>query len=123
MNLSGGKQIYVKPQIKVYQPCQIATVHGKGSWKSSRSMFRNLALQYIKSMLYSQAVPHPALKFQEFIPLAPYTTFQIGGPARFFCEAKSEPEIEEAVSFAQGAKPAALCAGWGKQSAGKRRGI
>ena len=52
-------------------------------------------------MLYSQAVPHPALKFQEFIPLAPYTTFRIGGPARFFCEVKDEGEIAEAVSFAQ----------------------
>jgi UDP-N-acetylmuramate dehydrogenase len=52
-------------------------------------------------MLYSQAVPHPALEFQEFVPLAPYTTFQIGGPARFFCEATDEAEITEAVSFAQ----------------------
>src|SRR5437870_2187496 len=52
-------------------------------------------------MLYSQAVPHPALKFQEFIPLAPYTTLRIGGPARFFCEVKDEAEITEAVNFAQ----------------------
>ena len=52
-------------------------------------------------MLYSQAVPHPALKFQEFIPLAPYTTLRIGGPARFFCEVKDEAEIAEAVCFAQ----------------------
>jgi UDP-N-acetylmuramate dehydrogenase len=52
-------------------------------------------------MLYSQAVPHPALKFQEIIPLAPYTTFQIGGPARFFCEVKEEVEIAEVVSFAK----------------------
>jgi UDP-N-acetylmuramate dehydrogenase len=41
------------------------------------------------------------LKFQEFIPLAPYTTFQIGGPARFFCEMKGEAEVGEAVSFAK----------------------
>src|ERR1700730_33260 len=52
-------------------------------------------------MLYSQAVPRPALKFQEFIPLAPYTTFRIGGSARFFCEVKSEPQIAEVVSFAR----------------------
>jgi UDP-N-acetylmuramate dehydrogenase len=52
-------------------------------------------------MLYSQAVPRPALKLQEFIPLAPYTTFRIGGPARFFCEVKREPEVSEAVSFAK----------------------
>jgi UDP-N-acetylmuramate dehydrogenase len=52
-------------------------------------------------MLYSQAVPRPALKFQEFIPLAAYTTFRIGGPARFFCEVKGEAEVAEAVSFAK----------------------
>src|SRR5260370_37561575 len=52
-------------------------------------------------MLYSQAVPRSALKFQEFIPLAPYTTFRIGGPARFFCEVKGEAELAEAVSFAK----------------------
>ena len=43
-------------------------------------------------MLYSQAVPRPALKFQEFIPLAAYTTFRIGGPARFFCEVNGEAD-------------------------------
>jgi len=37
---------------------------------------------------------------QENIPLAPLTTFKIGGPARFFVEAKSRTEIEEAVAFA-----------------------
>jgi UDP-N-acetylmuramate dehydrogenase len=52
-------------------------------------------------MMYSQAVPHPVLKFQESIPLAPYTTFGIGGPARFFCEVEGEAEIEEAVQFAR----------------------
>ena len=52
-------------------------------------------------MLYSQAVPRPALKFQEFISLAAYTTFRIGGPARFFCEVKEETEFAEAVSFAK----------------------
>jgi UDP-N-acetylmuramate dehydrogenase len=52
-------------------------------------------------MLYSQAVPRPVLKFQEFIPLAPYTTLRIGGPARFFCEVKGESEVAEAVSFAK----------------------
>ena len=41
------------------------------------------------------------LNIQENIPLAPYTTFKIGGPARFFCEAKSEEEILEALEFAQ----------------------
>jgi UDP-N-acetylmuramate dehydrogenase len=46
-------------------------------------------------------VPRPALKIQEFIPLAPYTTLRIGGPARFFCEVDAEDEIAEVVSFAR----------------------
>ena len=37
---------------------------------------------------------------QENIPLAPLTTFRIGGPARYFVEAKSAPEVQEAVAFA-----------------------
>jgi len=41
------------------------------------------------------------MNIQENIPLAPYTTFKIGGPARFFCEAKDEEEIIEALKFAQ----------------------
>jgi UDP-N-acetylmuramate dehydrogenase len=52
-------------------------------------------------MLYSQAVPHPPVQFQEFVPLAPYTTLRIGGPARFFCEVEGEAGVEEAVQFAQ----------------------
>lgn len=38
---------------------------------------------------------------QQNIPLAPLTTLKIGGPARFFVEAKSRSEIEEAVAFAR----------------------
>src|SRR5690348_15420513 len=38
---------------------------------------------------------------RENFPLAPLTTFQIGGPARFFVEAKSANEVEEAIRFAQ----------------------
>jgi UDP-N-acetylmuramate dehydrogenase len=37
---------------------------------------------------------------QENTPLAPLTTFRIGGPARFFVEAKSRAEVEEAATFA-----------------------
>jgi len=37
----------------------------------------------------------------ENIPLAPLTTFRIGGPARFFVEAKSVGEVQEAVAFAR----------------------
>jgi UDP-N-acetylmuramate dehydrogenase len=35
------------------------------------------------------------------IPLAPFTTFGIGGPARWFSEASSEAEIAEAVAWAR----------------------
>jgi UDP-N-acetylmuramate dehydrogenase len=38
---------------------------------------------------------------QENVPLAPLTTFRLGGPARFFVEAKSASEVQEAVAFAQ----------------------
>jgi UDP-N-acetylmuramate dehydrogenase len=41
------------------------------------------------------------LNVQEFVPLAPYTTLRIGGPARFFCEVNGETQIAEAVSFAK----------------------
>jgi len=38
---------------------------------------------------------------QENIPLAPLTTFRIGGPARFFVEAASTSEVQQAVTFAR----------------------
>jgi UDP-N-acetylenolpyruvoylglucosamine reductase len=34
-------------------------------------------------------------------PLAPFTTFGIGGPARWFAEAASEKEVVEACSWAR----------------------
>lgn len=39
---------------------------------------------------------------QEHAPLAPLTTFRIGGPARHFVEAHSEVEIQDALDFAAG---------------------
>ena len=44
------------------------------------------------------------MKFLENISLAEYTTFKIGGPARFFCIVKSEDELIEAVKFARSRK-------------------
>jgi UDP-N-acetylmuramate dehydrogenase len=38
---------------------------------------------------------------EENVPLAPLTTFRLGGPARFFVEAKSAREVQEAVAFAE----------------------
>jgi UDP-N-acetylmuramate dehydrogenase len=40
------------------------------------------------------------LSTQENIPLAPLTTFKVGGPARYFIDAHSEHEVSEAVAFA-----------------------
>ncbi|GGG95246.1 UDP-N-acetylmuramate dehydrogenase [Silvibacterium dinghuense] len=41
------------------------------------------------------------MQFREHVPLAPYTTFGIGGPARWFAEAVHEDEALEAVRFAR----------------------
>jgi len=41
------------------------------------------------------------MKLQEYIPLAPFTTFGVGGEARFFVEARTEKEINEAINFAR----------------------
>src|SRR5712675_1910685 len=39
------------------------------------------------------------MTIQENVPLAPLTTLQVGGPARYFAEAASEDDIHEAVDF------------------------
>ncbi len=38
---------------------------------------------------------------QENVPLAPLTTLQVGGAARYFAELKREDEVREAVQFAK----------------------
>ena len=38
---------------------------------------------------------------QENIPLASQTTFRVGGPARFFVEAKSPADVNEAVAYSR----------------------
>jgi UDP-N-acetylmuramate dehydrogenase len=40
------------------------------------------------------------MQFLEEVKLAPYTTFQIGGPARWFAEATSEDDIAAGIAFA-----------------------
>ena len=40
------------------------------------------------------------MELLENVPLAPQTTFNIGGPARFFVEANEVSEVEQAVTFA-----------------------
>ena len=41
------------------------------------------------------------LEIKENIPLAKYTTFRIGGPARFLAEVKNEEELLEALDYAE----------------------
>ena len=41
------------------------------------------------------------MQVQENVPLAPLTTFRIGGPARFLIEATSPGDLQEAVNFAR----------------------
>jgi len=50
---------------------------------------------------------------QENIPLAPLTTFRVGGPARFYVEAKSIAEVEQAVAFAESRKAPLFVLGGG----------
>jgi UDP-N-acetylmuramate dehydrogenase len=40
------------------------------------------------------------LSFFEHVPLAPYTTLGVGGPARFFVKAMAEDQIQNAMDFA-----------------------
>ena len=40
------------------------------------------------------------LDIQKNIPMAPFTTFKIGGPARFFVEVKDQKELEQALGYA-----------------------
>jgi UDP-N-acetylmuramate dehydrogenase len=44
------------------------------------------------------------MEFQQHVSLAPFTTFEIGGPARWFVEATTEADIEAAVDFADARK-------------------
>jgi UDP-N-acetylmuramate dehydrogenase len=44
------------------------------------------------------------MEFRQNVPLAPYTTFEIGGPAAWFGEAATEADIEAAVEFAHARK-------------------
>src|SRR5262245_40055650 len=43
---------------------------------------------------------HVKARIQENMPLAPLTTFGIGGPARYFINASSEADVLEALDFA-----------------------
>jgi UDP-N-acetylmuramate dehydrogenase len=53
------------------------------------------------------------LNIQENIPLAPLTTLQVGGPARYFVDAHSESGVRDALSFAADRKLPLLVLGGG----------
>lgn len=53
------------------------------------------------------------MNFQQNVPFAPYTTFKIGGPAKFFCEAKNEEDIRDAFKFAREKKLPVFALGGG----------
>ena len=54
-----------------------------------------------------------AIQIQENVPLAPLTTFKIGGPAKYFAEAHSEEEIREALAVAHDKNIPAIIMGGG----------
>ena len=53
--------------------------------------------------VYIDAIPMVTqeMLIQENVPLAPLTTFKVGGPARFFLEARTIGEISAGVEFAR----------------------
>jgi UDP-N-acetylmuramate dehydrogenase len=46
-------------------------------------------------------VPPTAIDIRQNISLAPFTTLRIGGPARFFCDIRTEAELLESLAFAR----------------------
>jgi UDP-N-acetylmuramate dehydrogenase len=44
------------------------------------------------------------MQLEENVPLAPLTTFKLGGPARYFVEARSSDEVQEGVAYARSRK-------------------
>jgi UDP-N-acetylmuramate dehydrogenase len=53
------------------------------------------------SCQFRDAVISSSVQILENIPLAPYTTLKVGGPARYFVEARSEADILDALSYAR----------------------
>jgi UDP-N-acetylmuramate dehydrogenase len=53
------------------------------------------------------------MEIKENVTLAPYTTFKIGGPARYFCEVHSTSELTEVVAFAHEHRHPTLVLGGG----------
>jgi UDP-N-acetylmuramate dehydrogenase len=56
---------------------------------------------------------HGQMLLQEWVPLAPYTTLDIGGPARWFVEAEDEATVVEAARLAREQKAPLFVLGGG----------
>lgn len=56
------------------------------------------------------------MKLKENEPLSEHTTFRIGGPARYFIEAKTIAELQAALNFAKGKKLKVLFLGKGSNA-------
>lgn len=53
-----------------------------------------------REVVLNRNVSKANLQIQENVPLAPLTTLKVGGPARFFLEARSENDVVEAFNLA-----------------------
>src|SRR5277367_5930959 len=63
----------------------------------------------------------PRARFDE--PLAPYTTFKIGGPADAFADAESPEHVLAVLRIARAAKVPVFVLGWGSNLLVRDRGV
>jgi UDP-N-acetylmuramate dehydrogenase len=72
-----------------------ACVGDESSFNFARYGARSRILHHLIGTL------NKSMQFLENVPLAPYTTFGIGGPARWFADAASEADVLEGMLFAR----------------------
>lgn len=65
----------------------------------------------------------PSPRLREHVPLAPFTTLRVGGPARWFLEAETEAEVAEAFAWAKEAGLPVTVLGGGSNLLVADRGI
>ena len=56
------------------------------------------------------------MNIQENVPLAPLTTFKVGGPARYFVEPTTISEASESIQFARSPETSSVRSGGRQQS-------
>src|SRR4029077_8087666 len=84
--------IHFSPRNPEFQPC-------KSHQDVSRRTLQRLDLS-LQLVVYSD-INHIIMMIQENLPLGPLTTLKVGGPARYFTEAKTVAEVSEAVQFSR----------------------